>query len=93
MLGMRFLRISVSLGSLGGMANLPGIIVCEYQKHVVNMILFTRFDIFGVRIKNVITPSFNFFLNYFLIFFKKPYYIGVKSTLNGKSSGLTQVII
>lgn len=53
----------------------------------MNMILFTGFDISDVGIKNAVTSSFYFFLT-FLLFFKNSQYIGINSTLNGKSAGL-----
>lgn len=50
-------------------ANLWNDYHCEYQKHIMNMILFTGFDISDVGIKNAVTSSFYFFLT-FLLFFK-----------------------
>lgn len=67
---MRFFRINMFLGSLWGWQMFVDYCQCECQKHVVTMILFTGFDIFGIRIKKCQNISFLVFPNNILIFKK-----------------------
>lgn len=84
----------MSLGCLGDGRPFWEYCQCECQKHIVNMVLFTGFDILGIRIKKCHNIIFYFSLRYFDFFFPPLSTLGlIPVSMENLQNFITKVII